>query len=246
MNDLETLLVRATEDPAARPGFYRALADNTLFVLTPMPMAEGDRTLEAGAHVEIVHWMDGDKQVTPIFSSLERLDEAVRQVSEKYGYLGVRGRELFGILSQADVPAVLNPYWSHGRRFLPHEIARLAEGTFADPSDTEVVEQERSVLVAQPREYPHGLVAALRKCFSGAPKVAAAYLALYVDLKIGPEPRLVITIACTGAARSIVQDAGVIAREIMNDGPAVDFVVIEEGADAPLSGGSEPFYTRSR
>lgn len=76
--------------------------------------------------------------------------------------------------------------------------------------------------------------------------MAAAWLALYVDHKVGPEPRLVVTIASTGDARSVVKDAGVIAREIMSDGPTVDFTVIEKGADAPLSGGSAPFYTRMR
>jgi hypothetical protein len=246
MNELERLLVRAREDPAARPRFYRALADHTLYVLTPVPMDEGSRTVQAEEQIQIIHWLDGDQQIIPIFSSLERLNEAVRQVPEKYGYLGVRGRELFGILSQGDLPAVLNPNWSHGRTFLPNEIARLAEGTFSDPASTEIIERERSVLVGQPKEYPHDLVVALKKCFSSEKKVAAAYLALYVDPKVGPEPRLVVTIASTGDARSVVKDAGVIAREIMNNGPAVDFVVTEKGADAPLSGGSEPFYTRKK
>jgi hypothetical protein len=244
MNDLETLLVRATQDPAARPDFYRALGESTLFVLTPVPLKEGSRTLETGEEVQIIQWSDGDQPTTPIFSSRERLDEAVRQGTEKYGYLGVRGRELFGILSQGNLPAVLNPNWSYGRTFLPHEIAGLAEGTFSDPANTEVVESERPVLVGQPKEYPHGLVAALKRCFSRAEQVAAAYLALYVDNKVGPEPRLAITIVSTGDARSVVKDAGVIAREIMKVGPAVDFTVIEKGADAPLSGGSEPFYIR--
>lgn len=122
--------------------------------------------------------------------------------------------------------------------------ARLGAGTFSDPAHTEVIERERSVLVGQPREYPHDLVTALRSCFSSAGEVAAAYLALYVDHKVGPEPRLVVTIASTGDARSVVQDAGVIAREIMHDGPAVDFVVIDLGAEAPLSGGSKPFYMK--
>lgn len=246
MNDLDTLLVSATQDPAVRPRFYRALADNFLYVLTPVAMEEGGRTLQAEEQVQIVHWWDGEKQITPIFSSLERLNDAVRQVPEKYGYLGVRGRELFGILSQGETPAVLNPNWSYGRIFLPNEIARLAEGTFSDPANTEIIERDRSVLVGQPKEYPHDLVAALKKCFSSEEMVAAAYLALYVDPKVGPEPRLVVTIASTEDARSVVKDAGVIAREIMTNGPAVDFVVIEKGADAPLSGGSEPFYTRKK
>jgi hypothetical protein len=207
-------------------------------------MEEGSRTLQAEEQIQIIHWFHGDQQIIPIFSSLDRLNEAVCQVPEKYVYLGIRGRALFGILSQGGLPAVLNPNWSHGRTFLPNEIARLAEGTFSDPANTEVIERDRSVLVGQPKEYPHVLVTALKKYFSGAEEVAAAYLALYVDPKIGPEPRLVVTIASTQDAKSVVKDAGVIAREIMCDGPAVDFVVIKKGADARLSGGSEPFYTR--
>jgi hypothetical protein len=232
------------QDPVVRPRFFRALVDTTLFVLTPVPIEAESRTLQAGEQLQIIHWWDGHKQVVPIFSSLERLNEAVRQVAEEYGYLGVGGRELFGILSQGGLSAVLNPSSSYGRTFLPNEIARLAEGSFSDPETTEVVERQRSVLVGQPKVYPHDLVAALKRYFSSTEEVAAAYLALYVDQKVGLEPRLIVTIATSGDARSVVKDAGLIAKEIMNEGPAVDFTAIKSGDEVPLSGGSEPFYMR--
>lgn len=75
VNELERLLTAAAGDPAARPRFYRALADHDLFVITEGRTPERNQrvTLTENMPMQVRMIRLDDKLHIPIFTAVERI-----------------------------------------------------------------------------------------------------------------------------------------------------------------------------
>jgi len=104
-NELEQVLLQATQDPTARPRFYQLLLESQLFVLVPPNNdGHGERTLTQAEDVSIVSWKQGEQDIIPMFTSLPWLQEAIQGNGHNQGYLAMRGRDLFGVLGGGSHP----------------------------------------------------------------------------------------------------------------------------------------------
>jgi len=246
-NHLDELLAQAAKNPAVRPEFYRALLEDTLLVLTPFEEAVyGEQTLKKDENIKLVNWVLKEKQFIPVFTSIERMNEALQGVSEKYNYLAMKGSSLLSILSQEDTSMILNARCSIGKEFTINEIQQLANGKYFEPNRTEVVQKERKVLLGQPKEYPHELIDALKQLFSKYPCIEAAYLAHMVDPESGDAPHTLIGYRASGDCTQVLQDAGVIARELAPKGSPIDFTELGKGGGVEdyLTKETTPFYQK--
>src|SRR3954463_13081652 len=106
-NELERALGKAVENPAAAPNFYRLLLESNLLVLGTAEGQEGvthPLNLAPGSRINLVTGLKDGHQYLPIFSSLVRMQDYVKQESK---YLSMKGRDLLDLTRGA--PVILNP-----------------------------------------------------------------------------------------------------------------------------------------
>src|SRR5262249_52101067 len=112
-NELEKALVRAAKEPGAAPDFYRLLLSSDLLVLGSVEGHENDTEVfnaEAGSNVRLIPGVKDGAQYLPVFSSLARMQDYVKQESK---YLSVNGRALLDLTRGA--PVILNPASEYGK-----------------------------------------------------------------------------------------------------------------------------------
>ncbi len=173
-NALETALMHAAKETAARPEFYRLLLASDLLALGRISRAKpetGGPTVQPGDKLEIVSVQINGRACHPLFSSATRLQAYIRQKEE---FLTLNGRTLFTATPGATF--VLNPGSDYGKELLPGEIAQLLDPASATPQRV-TIQKPAKVLIGQPSVYPHALVDALKDAFAKRDDVAAAYLA---------------------------------------------------------------------
>jgi hypothetical protein len=176
-NDIERMLVRASAEPAARPGFARALLDAEIYVvLVPdrpiVPGPDGNTTVPEGTKLALPSAMRGEERLIPFFSAPSR---AKTWFKGDHLVAPDRVRDLFG--RYPDAPFVLNPGSDYGKDFTPAEIERLLAGVFDDGPRPVTVPAGEKVLFGHPREVPDALIAALGREL-GAIEVNGAWLML--------------------------------------------------------------------
>lgn len=244
-NKLEEVLVAACTEPSARPEFYRMLLESELFLLTPdAPQTESRRVLEAETKVSFVHLQNANGPFLPIFSSQQRLQDAVNQTGQSYGFLALRGKDLFSLLAQHPPTAILNPGAAYGKELPVEEIRRIADGSFVR-NEVRVMQQATQVLLGQPAKYPTELVAALQKLFAKHSSVQAAYLGWIHDPNSGEPPHLIIGIECDGNMQKISQEAGITSQGLLSEGEFADFIQVGGGKgslDSYFKKQTKPFY----
>lgn len=244
-NKLEEVLVAACAEPSARPEFYRMLLESDLFLLTPdATQQEGRQVLETDTKVSFVHLQNAKGPFLPIFSSQQRLQDAVNQTGQTYGFLALRGKDLFPLLAQHPPTAILNPGAAYGKELTADEIRRIADGTFIR-NEGRVVQKATQVLLGQPAKYPTELVAALQKLFAKHASVQAAYLGWIHDPSSEEPPHLIIGIECDGDMQKISQEAGITSQGLLGEGEFVDFIQVGSGKgslDSYFKKQTKPFY----
>jgi hypothetical protein len=246
-NPLETALVQAASDPAARPAFYRALLDAQLFFLTPPgPRPDEQGMLPPGSKLSLVQWKGAQGDYIPLFTSRARLDEIASQIGGAYGFVAIAGKAAFSLLAQRPMGAVLNPGLRYGKELSPGEIARLATGKLAD-AEPRVVEQDTEVMIGQPDTPPTALIEALCRLFAKHPSVAAAHLAQIYDPSSGDPPHPIIGVLATDF-ESMIEEAMLVARDVVAGAMPVDFIALgsndPEGVHTYLQRDTKPFYQR--
>lgn len=125
-NELEKALVRAVKEPHSAPNFYRLLLASDLLVLGSVEGREGAAepfSLAPGCNVKLVTGTKGNSKYLPVFSSLARMQEYVRQESK---YLSLNGRALLDLTRGA--PVILNPASEYGKELTPDEVRQLLDG----------------------------------------------------------------------------------------------------------------------
>ncbi len=231
-NQLETLLVRAATDPAARPDFYRELVRAALFALTPnSPETEGTHTAAVHTTLSLVNMQGPGGPFTPLFTSRVRIEEAVRRIGRPMGWVGIQGGALLGMLAQHPQTAVLNPGFPYGKELTPDEIRAIADGTLLQTGARRVAAGAQ-VLLGQPAVYPRELVEALVRLFRERASVKAAYLA-QIDLDGEMAPHPVVGIVSSDYAKD-APAAGMVAQGAAGVQAPVDFVDMGDGAGSTI------------
>ena len=162
-NALEQALVKAAKNPAAGPDFYRLLLDSNLLVMGTaegMESASEEFALSPGGKLNLVTGLKDGVQYLPVFSSMPRMQEFVKQETK---FLSIRGRDLLDITRGA--PVILNPASEYGKEFSANEILQLLDVPGAGIPQYSIEE-----------DYPAALVEALASVFTARPDVLTAWM----------------------------------------------------------------------
>src|SRR5262249_27384918 len=134
------------------------------FNTTYHPELEGEEiAIENGSPPPFVVMKDGKGEIVPLFSSSERLDEAMESPgAPKNKFLAgtMPVRQAMEILSLMKVRAVINQGCATGRVTIGPDLMRdLANGTALKPLSVEPGEQTtRSFSLINPADYPTDLI----------------------------------------------------------------------------------------
>ena len=229
-NDIERLLMRASAEPAERPGFARAIIDAEIFVVLVsdggpiVPGPDGQVTIPAGTKLTLPTAMRGEEKLIPFFTAPSRA-----RIWFKGDHIVApdRTRDLFG--RYPDTPFLLNPGSDYGKEFTPGEIKRLLAGQFDDGPQTIVTDKSQQVMLGHPKEVPTALIEALKREFSEVRSIRGAWLMLAM-LAGNTEQSWMLGVDHTGAWQD-VQDA--ISRAIAGDilkGWILDAVPLERSS----------------
>jgi hypothetical protein len=175
-NELEQALVKAAQDRMAAPSFYRLLLESNLLVLGS---AEGREdaseqfSVAPGGRLNLVTGQKNGGQFLPVFSSLTRMQDYVKEESK---YLSVNGRALLDLTRGA--PVTLNPASEYGKELSASEIQQLLDGR-----------GENRTIVGE-AVYPAALVEALAGLFASHPDIMAAWMiqVTFADRAEAPHP----------------------------------------------------------
>jgi len=242
---LDALLKRAATEPADRPEFIARLLDSHVYVLGRMQGSSGpgERIAGEGEKMDIRSWSrDDGEPVLPFFTSLEVLRDAV---DWEESYVRLPARTFFQMTLGANL--VLNPNSPYGKEFLPQEVENLLHGGIGQPADQRVVQKDTQVLLGQPANYPHQMVASLGGLFVKHRNVRRGYLAMMHDPEQDEHPHLIIGIEVDGEADQILREAGAVAADSAPEGEPVDLVRVDpedHGLSEYFIKQTQPFYER--
>jgi hypothetical protein len=240
-NDLERLIMQAALDPALRPEFYRTIKDAEFYVLT---LAEAVQEAAAtNGQVDLVGWEGDAGRYVPVFTSTDRLEEALLDSFESYTHLAMRAENLFQILVNVQQPATLNPCSAYGKELTVEEMRGILDGNIFRRTKTLLMKKKDTVILDQPKDYPKPLIDALKRYFACQAEVEAAYVAQICDKNAGDPPHCLIGIQIAGDSQRIIGEASVIAREMLRAGEFVDFLAMAGGEiEEYLVSSTQPFY----
>jgi hypothetical protein len=162
---LERALVRAVKEPAAAPDFYRLLLESHLLVMGTAEGQEGaveEFSLAPGNQISLVTALKDGHQYLPVFSSVTRMQEFVKQESK---YLSIRGHDLLDLTRGA--PVILNPASEYGKELTAEQVGQLL-------GPRRPVGAPRTII--SDTNYPLPLVEALVRVFKAHPDVDAAWM----------------------------------------------------------------------
>ena len=242
-NLLEKLLRLATDEPAHRPDFFKALLNSTIYVVGTAGTGEGQVHLEANSNISIAQWQKPDGSVViPFFSSLQALQ---RCIDSENSYLEIAARSFFEVT--LGTPLFLNPKSPYGKAFSPQEVRLLLSGEIGQKPVPHTVETDTQVLLGQPSQYPSKMVNSLTQLFAKHRNVKRAFLALMHEPSSGQDPHLVIGIEADGDIERVMREAGTVAGDAVSAGEPVDLCHVLEGepglSDYFLKQ-TAPFYER--
>jgi hypothetical protein len=204
-NKLEEALVRAVKQPATAADFWRLLLESDLLVLGGAEGHDADApfTLQPGGQLQLVTAERNGQAFLPVFSSLPRMQEWVKQDSR---YLAVNGRALFELTRGAAV--ILNPASDYGRELTPDQIGQLLGAPAANRPPRTIVGE------AEP---PMPLVEMLTAIFARHSEVSTAWMiqATFADRVLMPHP--VVGIETAGDMRALAEEIGRTAGERLPD-----------------------------
>jgi len=201
-NRLEEALVKAVKQPATAPDFWRLLLESELLVLGSAEGHEADDrpfTLQPGGRFNLVTAQRDGRAFLPVFSSLPRMQEWVKQDSR---YLSMPGRALFELTRGAAV--ILNPASEYGRELTPEQVGQLLGAPAANRPPRTIIGE------ADP---PAALVAMLTALFSRHREVSAAWMiqATFADRALTPHP--VVGIETSGDMQALAEEISRIAAD---------------------------------
>jgi hypothetical protein len=236
-NSLESVLMRALNDPDLRPEFYRQLLSAELIaggrVDRETPLGETVR-FEHGDTFHLSTVQREGHVFHPIFTSRARVEAFMPESGQHFRILG---RDLFASTLGANF--VLNPGSDMGKELVPEEIRYW----LAQLVGTQVKDQARRTIGA-PAEYPTNLVKAFGILFVNR-QVETARLAEI--RREGQNPRLVLAVETESNWRKLSSEIAAAANAAM-PGFALELVRINlsdsRDAYAQQLLAIAPFYER--
>ena len=233
-NELERALVKAVKNSAAAPDFYRLLLESDLLVLGTAQGQEGATevfTLAPGNNLNLVTGLKDGHRYLPVFSSVLRMQEYVKQECK---YLSINGRALLDLVRGA--PVILNPASEYGKELTAEQVGQLL-----GPSRS----QETMVGKA---EYPMTLVEALSRVFAADALVESARMIQVTFADRAQEPHPLVGIEASPAidfrklVDAIQQEAEQAAPGTVFDVHRMDRAAPNNVTEALLQ--AQPFYVR--
>lgn len=242
-NALESLLVRACEDAAARPQFYRDFAQATVLVV--------QHSESPAVEMKLVALGDGEKLgirsigfqgevYLPVFSSLPRIEAFF---PHPVHYLVI---PVVDFMQATGGEAIfLNPGSPFAKPFTRQEVEAMQRGTFDALTVTSDAPHE--IMVGEPAVLPEALLAALSRFFVGHREVERAYIAQFFDPTRDKAPHSLIALVADGDWEGLLNEVAVVAQGIELPNPPLDLMRLDgtNGAIEEYFAGVSPFYQRS-
>lgn len=179
---LETLLSNPRLGPESHPELFRLLREATLVFLIPYhPEIMGRITLKNGDPLpKFAVWKSSDGVRVPVFSSIERANEACKAIGVKDGtfaFAELNGQQLFHLLSCQPNEVVINPACKTGATFFDQNAIRmLADGSILQPIPPGEPQRTGQVQIVDPADYPTDFLQPLFRFLRERTEVKAAWL----------------------------------------------------------------------
>jgi len=236
-NELEKALLKAVKDPASATDFYRLLLASDLLVLGTVEGRESATeafSLAPGNNVKLVTGIKDGAKYLPVFSSLARMQDYVKEESK---YLSVNGRALLDLTRGA--PVILNPASLYGKELSPEQVRQLLDG----PSQIRTIAGEAAA-------YPVALVEMLSRLFAARSDIETAWLIQVSPAERPQEPHPLVGIEFGALAQtdwlSLMQAIETAAQAVL-PGMTFDVQRVDRYSPAGMAGillQTEPFYRR--
>jgi hypothetical protein len=241
-NILERSLVRAMQDPAHRPRFYRDFLKADVYAIQqgPVPARATRQRLQEGTRIQLVVMEIEGRKFIPIFSSVQRISAVIK---EPVAYMGVNTEKLLKMTRGEHV--ILNPGSECGKKFGRDEITALLDGSLFQPERRRELPAGTQVVLGEPARRPDELVAALSRLFERTPQVTRAFLAHFLDPSSGEKSHTLVAIDVTGEFHGVAAAADMVCRYVEVPDPPVDFVQLtgRTGVEDYFRD-KEPFYRK--
>ncbi len=237
-NLLEHALLNAANDPAARPLFLRELLDSKVCIIPAgTPPAIVDGIIQTGTQISLVNIEFNGHKCVPFFTSEARIQPGVN-------FLLLDARAFFEMTKGSYL--LMNPGASYGKEFFPDEITRLLDGSIFTPRERYVAQKEMRVMIGQPKDYPHELVAALSRLYTGIKTVKAAWIAFYINPERNKEGGLLLCIGLEdqSAFDRVSGESGIVIESVPKKQKFVDMVYYDGSGLSGYFTNQKPFYER--
>lgn len=128
-NELEEDLIKVASDPTNEEyskNFYAKLVVSDLYIIAYGSVSEEDGSFltNEGDNIAIVNTEIDGEIYTPIFTSLPRIDEFVK---EQVGYIAMNAVTMFSMIK--DLEVILNPGSDYGKHFTREEIESIGSSS---------------------------------------------------------------------------------------------------------------------
>lgn len=243
-NELEASLIKAADDPAYRPQFYKDFIKSDVLIIQEdaSNVNEGETVLKADMELQIQNIEIDGKLYVPIFTSVKRIQAVI---DYEVGYLALNAFEFLKIINGTGL--ALNPGSEYGKQFTASEVSNIIDGSIWEPNKKYKVEKETQILIGQPANYPNKLADALKTYFKTKKEVLSAYLAHFHNPDSGEPPHTLIGVLATDNWDEIMASAGMIVNDVEIPDPPVDFIRIDtENGNLDYFHDIAPFYKRKK
>jgi len=237
-NSLEAALQRAATSPADRPAFYRELlASRVLIIPAEMPDMENGRIKE-GQALKLSALEHEGKQYVPFFTSASR-------IQGNSPYLELGARNFFEMTRGARL--VLNPGSRYGKEFAPEEVEAMLSGKMFEPEAQYETTKDEQIIIGQPAQVPHAVLAELSKFFATQASVKRAWLGWYHQPSREQKPGYLLAIEAKDAIdfRELSGLTGVVLKGAHDGKDYIDIVKYTKGGLSDYFTKQKPFYKAS-
>lgn len=227
LNTLEEYLILEANDVLKRPELYKELMNSYIYLLgkfNDKHNGSGYYIAKEGEKIEIRLLEVQGKMMIPIFSSLQRLSEFIKE-EEKYLFIGFK--ELVDNVTDMDV--IMNPSSQYSKMFTVDEIKNILSANYYSHKSVNFKE-ETKIMLGHPSKYPQKLVDSLVTYFKGNKKVISSYLAyIYIPSSNEP-PHNIIGIEINEHYEKVSREVGLISQSILDEGEFIDVIKIGDCA----------------
>lgn len=255
-NDLDRAVMAVCRCRAATPELYRRLGEGELSFLMPYhPENQGDGVeLRNGMEMPFSQIVDGLGPVVPVFSSIERAQEAMEKFGlppQTYSLGTMKAKVLLEILGKANLRAVINKGCKTGELTIPADLMRdLASGKVFQASNLNDGEpEERQTLkVIAPADYPTDLLQPLFETLKRHRNFRASWILGYPNEEMLPVEgrRYHLLVLMKPRNEVIFHELMMVLGAVRTHFPQVESGLLDEKNTAYIHqvfASAEPFFT---